>query len=1043
MIAPAMTTPRKRASTGLLCALLFLSGAAGLSYELVWTRLLGRYFGHSVHAVTTVLAAFMAGLALGSALFGARADRTSRPLRMYALLELGIGASCLAAPLLLDLARSIYVALHPALSDDLLLRTLLQFGLALLVLLVPATLMGGTLPAVLRAVAERAERVPNDVALLYGTNTIGAAVGAAIAGYLLLPGVGIAATNLIGVAINFAIGVFVLTRLREANAPAPRPDPTPAHRSPREAVLLFGLFASGAVAMAYQIVWTRSLILVIGSSTYAFGTILITFLFGLAAGSYAFARMRAGASVGFFAFLQVAIALSAFLLVPFFDFLPQLFLRLFAGYEGSFAFVLLTQFAVVGPFVFVPTLFLGMVLPCAVGVLSSDVQRVGASVGRLYACNTLGAIVGSILTGFWLIPTIGAQRTLSIAIALNLLIAASVLIASRSKQRVVFACLLVVAALLPFVVPAWDRVRMSYGVSIYPRGYGSESHEGNGSAQAAAPFEVLFFREGLSTTVAVTTTPDGGKSLRVNGKVDASTQAVDMLTQARLAYIPMLLHPEPKKVAIVGLGSGVTAGTAALFDSVQAIDVIELEPAVVEAAELFSEHNFAVLHNSKVAIHVDDARSFLELERGRYDVVISEPSNPWIAGVAALFSAEFMTLVHDKLAPQGVFCQWLQLYSISPDEMKLVVRTFLSAFDDASLWRASPTDYVLIGRKQGSGRVSAEAIRQKLASTPQLSALIARYGELPIESLWSSFRVDGPALKAYAGQGPLNTQDLPHLEFSAPRSLYVDHGADIDGAIASLKSRIFPDFITVEAAQAAAAPLQLGQYLLLHTRQPREAAWFLERAPALSTLASPDAQAELPMWQQASRPGARVLENFDSSPRLPLVPRVPSVRAADAGEDAGALLAGYELLMSRSSGIAPQMGLGGSNGLVLRALPNTDFVAFTIPHAVEPSTRYRLTWSMKAGQLNAETAAVVVEQFDAADATYGQFQRAFSQAHSLQHETVATLSSAQPWTRHEAAFATTPRTRMIHLILYRQGQPGREPVQVDDIVLEALGAQGR
>lgn len=1032
----ASTAP-ERVSAGLLCALLFLSGAAGLSYELVWTRLLGRYFGHSVHAVTTVLAAFMAGLALGSTLFGARADRTNRPLRMYGLLELGIGASCLAAPLLLELARSAYVALHPHLGDRLLLRTLVQFALALLVLLPPATLMGGTLPAALRALTERAERAPRDVALLYGTNTVGAAVGAALAGYLLLPGIGIEATNYAGVAINFAVGGLVLAVFRNAKAPAEPADAALPPASRGEALLLLGLFASGAVGMAYQIVWTRSLILVIGSSTYAFSTILITFLVGLAAGSYAFRRIRNGATATFFAFLQIAIALSAFLLVPFFDHLPQLFLRLFQGYDGSFGFVLLTQFAVVGPFVFVPTLFLGMVLPCAVGIASRDVKHAGANLGRLYAYNTLGAIAGSAVTGFWLIPALGAQQTLALAIAVNVLVAACVLLSSRDERRVFRAAAVALVGVLPLALPSWDPVRMSSGASIYPRGYDAA----NDRDDQTAPFDVLFLREGVSTTVAVTTTPDGGKSLRVNGKVDASTEPVDMLTQARLAYIPLLLHPQPKKVAIIGLGSGVTAGTAALFDSVDTIDVIELEPAVVQAAELFSDQNFAILDNPEVAIHIDDARSFLEVRRGSYDVVISEPSNPWIAGVASLFSAEFMTLVEDRLAPQGVFCQWLQTYSISPAEMKLVMRTFLHAFDDASVWRTSPTDYVLIGRKRGSDRVNAEAIARRLSTLPRLMQLIAQNGALPVESLWSSFRVDGPGLETYAGKGPLNTEDLPYLEFSAPRSLYVNHGAEIDSALSAHKSRVFPAFVEASAAETAAAPLHLGQYMLLHQKRPREAAWFLDRAPALSTPANRDAQAALPVSAHTQAQVARLREDFEASPRLLLVPSVSGIQTGD-GSDAGALRAAYDLLFSRVSGVVAGMGLGGSAGLVLRGLPGADFAGFTIPHAVEPNARYRLAWSMQAGSMGAEAAAVVVEQFDTLDTTYGQFRRAFWKQHSLQHDTVATVTAAQAWTRHESAFSTTPRTRMVHVIVYRKGQPSPNPLLLDDIVLEKLASHG-
>jgi len=1035
-----MRSVQARAARLLPYALFFLSGAAGLSYELVWTRLLGRYFGHTVHAVTTVLAAFMAGLALGSVLLGARADRTRHPLRLYGWLEIGIGVACLLAPWLLELARSVYVALYPSLGEGVALRTLLQFALALLVLIVPATLMGGTLPALVRAVSTPADRTAGHVALLYAVNTAGAAVGALAAGYWLLPQLGIAAANQIGVAINLAIGGVVWLISRGRAAPEPAGPAASVTRGTTDRVLAASLFVSGAVAMTYQIAWTRSLILVIGSSTYAFTAILVTFLLGLATGSYVQRSLPRGNTPGFFALLQVAVALAAFLLMPLFDQLPALFLRLFADYDGGFSRVLLTQFAIVTPFVFVPALFLGMVFPAAVGILSRDPARAGHDVGRLYAYNTLGAIAGSVAAGFLLIPWLGAQRTLALAIATNLLLGAAVLqLAGTGRRLGRVAALLVVALAMPWL-PAWDRVRMSAGVSIYPRGYVARAQ---GGPLSDAPFEVLFFREGISTTVSVTTTPQGGKSLRVNGKVDASTEPVDMLTQARLAYIPLLLHPAPRRVAIIGLGSGVTAGVAALGPSVEHVDVIELEPAVVEAAALFGEHNFGVLQQRKVALHIDDARGFMEVARGSYDVVISEPSNPWIAGVASLFSAEFMTLVEQRLARHGIFCQWLQTYSIAPAELRLVLRTFLAVFEDASLWRASPTDYLLLGRKRGSDRIGAEGVSERLQAMPRLSQLIEAHGEHPIESVWTSFLLGGEELRAYAGKGPLHTEDLLHLEFQAPRSLYADHGTDIDRELLSRRTRAFPGFVDVSAGDRAAAPFYLGQYLLLRQR-PRDAAWFLQQVRPLAPFASPAPHAPVPLWEPLPAPVTRVHEDFEAAPRLGLIPRVVwhGDQAAAGHDDPVALRAAYELLFSRVSGIAGGSGVDGSTGLILRWVPDASFVGFVVPQIVEPATRYRVSWSMRNGPLAGEYAAVAVEQFDAVEATGAQLLPEFVAAHSVEREIKVRIDAAQDWTRHAFELSTHPRARMAQIILFRAGKPGTEPVLFDEISVEELGPVG-
>jgi spermidine synthase len=1014
---------------------LFLSGAAGLVYEVLWTRILSFSFGHTTYAVTTVLAVFMGGLALGSRYLGRIADRVASPLRFYAWLELGIGIYCLAAPTLLSFARHIYVTNIGSMTDNPLLRTVLQFGLAALVLVVPTTLMGGTLPAACKGIVRRLDEGGPLVARFYGINTMGAAAGAFAVGYWLLPTIGVAATNYLGVGMNLLAGTAVFLLFRKDSPPLPAAErprgENPSGRTPLEKLLLLSFAVSGAIGMSYQIVWTRALVLVIGSSTYAFSAILVTFLLGIAMGSLIYARISIRDGARFFAKLQLGIAASAFVLVPLFNFLPGIFLALFKGYEGSFLEIQFFQFLIVVIVVLLPTTLLGMTFPCIAGLLAKDISRFGSDVGTFYAYNTFGAITGALLTGFLGIPGIGAYRTLTLGIGLGTLVGAAILSYTNPFRRRVLSLVVGAVVLLLAIPPLWDRRMMTTGVFAL-RGIPP-------SIGALVDFRIkdlLFFREGISSTIAVVRDERGDTALLVNGKTDAATNLGDMETQINLANIPMLLHPAPRRVGVIGLGSGKTAAIAALYPETDHVDVIEIEPAVRDAVNFFKKENLNILENPRVKIRIDDGRSYFEGTRSSYDVVISAPSNPWMSGIANLFTREFFQTIRKKLSPGGIFCQWVQGYSLTPEEFKLIARTFQEVFPAASLWAAFEGDFILIGHKDRLWIADPDAIRRREIDSPGLKYAFRIYGGDPVRGIAAIFLLEPKELRAFTGIGKMNTDDLPLIEYSAPRSLYLlrlDTYHDIKEEILRFKGgRPFPFFTTDPGIGTPRGRFLMGRYLLSRARPQEATREFL----AALTLGYQSAF----RWQRIRtgpldvHPLTDMRETFDGPrPLLPLFPRLGSHKPGDAEKEDLAVWAANMDYFADMSGIVSGSGVDGSAGFLIAKVAGPGSSAYFAPLAVKPSAEYVVEFAMKSETIPQGEAGVGVVEYDAFKPTGMQPSLADNERHLVGMQDKVRITGPRNWERHSFAFRTSPKTRMIHLILYRGGIYDRNPVVFDDI----------
>jgi spermidine synthase len=882
---------------------LFLSGAAGLVYQVVWLRMLGLVFGHAVDALTAVLVAFMSGLALGSALGGRLSSRARAPLAIYAWLEAGIAVYALCLPAGVPGLTRVSLTLRDALGLSYEGWGLVQVALAFLVLLPPTVLMGATLPLVSQALASGGEAPGRRVGALYAINTWGAVTGTLAAGYFLLPSLGNRVTVWIAAGANLTAAALALTVARRGTALTPPSVLAPEERSSRVAWLIPAAMAvSGAVAMVFEIAWTRALSLLLGSSTYAFTAMLLAVLIGLAMGSAVYAWRWGNRPVGpaTLGVIQGGVGLSAAVVLVSFDRLPDLILAALRVSTVP-SWVDLVEILVSVAALTMVTLWMGAAFPCAIAAWAPAGARVGRSVGRLYAANTAGAIVGVLLGGLVLVPTWGIHGSLKMAVAATLILCGALLVAGPGSimRRSLPAAVALALALTVTLLPDWDRRLMSSAPAVYAPSY-LRAGAGRPLREIVRDQEILFYRDGRSGTVAVTR-ERGQVFLRINGKIDAGT-VVDMPTQIMAAHLPLLAHPAPRAVFILGMGSGMTAGAAARHP-VERVDVLEIEPAVIEASRFFRDFHGDVLRDPRVRATIGDGRNFLQASSTAYDVIISEPSNPWMSGLAALFSREFFLLARARLRPGGVMLQWVQSYNLAPEHLKMVVATFREAFPATSIWEPTPGDFLLLGRVD---RVPLDArrLRERWETEPRVRADFERLGMGGWAALLGLFVLgEEDAARLAAGAG-LNTDDRLPLEFGAPRALYLETSLPNRAMVASFRSADLP------ALTPESAPLmdQTGsRYWMgvgcLRRADPAAALGHFERVLQLDPTHTPAAIAAAMAALQLGRPAPALDFARRALARPPAPPAALFLAGVSAwwlgrGEEAG----GY---LERASALEP------------------------------------------------------------------------------------------------------------------------------------------
>lgn len=773
------TTRGYSRSTILLIGVCFVfSGATGLIYEVLWMRMLGLVFGATTLAVSTVLAAFMGGLALGSALAGRLAHRIRKPLSVYGWMEIGIAIYALLVPFLFRWVDNLYALIWQQFQPGFFTFSLWRFALSCLMLLVPTTLMGATLPVLSAALLRSLGQGSTAVTRLYACNLAGAIVGTLAAGFLLLPAFGVRITIVIAAAINLIVGLIALAlQKRLVVTPAAQPVFVNTDRHP---FWFFAAIASGFVTISTQVSWTRILTMIIGSSTYAFSIVVALFLIGLAVGAWFVGRKDRSAHLRrMMIVVEVLTAFSLLLSLFVVNRLPWLLITLGRNLQiSSWAGLLGLQIMSATLLILVPALLMGMVMPLVLVWATGDPERAVGRVGRAYAVNTIGAIAGAFLTGFVLIPITSTKFGLILSAAMCVVVAglaykpAETVREPALMRSLAIGAIPIVIFILMVVAPPMNLADLSIGAYDTLVRELARTREGptENAEQPVGPniHKLLMYDEGPTATVTVR--QDGDIiSMAINGRTNASDSMFDMPTQVMLGQLPLLVAPRLENGLIIGYATGVTVGSM-LQSPIQSVTCIELEPGTVSGSRFFQHVNNRPLDDPRASLIIDDARTFLRVTPNRYDIIVSEPSHPWVPGVANLFTREFFELGRDRLNEQGIFVQWVQIYQLSTESLRSVLATYHKVFPHVLMFRVGGRgkDLLLMGSNQP---LNLDRLSERIAD-PRVAAELARVNLNSEADVRSWFVCDETRLGPAVAGAKINTDDNMHIETTVPRETF-------------------------------------------------------------------------------------------------------------------------------------------------------------------------------------------------------------------------------------------------------------------------------
>jgi spermidine synthase len=749
----------------------FVSGACGLIYEVVWSRMMMLIFGRTTLAVGTVLAAFMLGLALGSYALGKYADRSRSPLRLYAMYEIGAGVTAFIASFLLIRITPVYVWVHATFGEYPLAFAVIRFSIAFALLITPTVLMGATLPILSRVVVKRLSRVGQELGLLYAINTVGAVAGSLAAGFYLIGHFGLHGAIDVAVLGNLTVGIsawLASPYLGPANIPATislsqiptakfQVADTQTKRTYR--IVLWAFALSGLASFTYEIFWTRSLVFLLGNTTYAFTLMLTAFLLGIALGGYGvrFLADRIKNPLRLFAAIEILIgALSAVALpLLFFIVKSEAVHSFIVRFSGHLELLALSNFVIALSFMLLPATLIGATLPLMGRIFVSDLQSTGTTIGRIYAVNTLGNVVGALLPGLLIMPLMGIQKGILLMAALNIGLGV-VLVLSQWKH--VMAAVAATSCALLVIAIAFVRLPISFQ---FPSEYQKPRDE------------VLFYREGGLVTTKVWVSADTGyKMISVDGINIGGTSDSDYKQQI-LAHLPKLLLKSYRSELSIGLGSGILMGESARHSSLKKIAAVEISQGVVAGARYFSDENFNILNDPRAVIIVDDVVDFLETATEQYDIISADEKTAGkYASNSFSYSKEYYALLRRKLAPGGLVVQWMPT-DLPLSQYALAVRTFLDQFPHVQLWYFPPvasftmTNTFLVGSNERID-IDPSWMRQALETDPGSFQGIRKYGLTTAEAVLAHFVGSEDTLRRAIPPGPINTFEKPYYEFYSP-----------------------------------------------------------------------------------------------------------------------------------------------------------------------------------------------------------------------------------------------------------------------------------
>ncbi len=733
--------------------LFFLSGVSSLIYEVVWMRMLVLVFGNTVFAVSTILTSFMAGLALGSFYFGKISDKIKKPLTIYAFLEIGTGIYAVLMILLFSELDNIYILMYRYMPENFYVLSLLKFSLCFLIILVPTTFMGGTLPLVSKFIVKRLKWLGKEVGGLYGINTFGAVFGCILAGFFLIESVGITATICIASFINFSIGIAAYF-LGESFGVFEKEEGLVVLNQTEDAkhniyyLILIAYGLSGFAALAYEVAWMRLFSLMFYTTVYAFSIMLAIYLCGIALGSFLFGRLADKIKNPLFLFgiLEIAIGFWVIFTLPLWSSFPSL-----ASVSGhSFLKHIGIKVFLSVLIMIIPTVLMGASFPLVNKICTLNIKRIGQNVGSLYSLNTVGCIFGSFICGFILIPALGLQKAIFCIAVLNIAIGAMLFWFHKLKYF-----------LLPAVI-----VTAGIGILISPKNIVQDvCAKGQQIGE-----RLIYFNEDIDTTAMVfKNTITGNKRLMVNTNQYVGENSPRMMrVQKWQAHLPLLLHPHPEHVLIIGMGAGITASSATLYDV--DLTICEISPAILKASVYFLKENRNILANPNCKIVEDDGRNYLQASQRKYNVIMGDLYNAANAGVASLYTKQYYQLCLRHLTDDGLMCQWLSLKDFPEKDLKAVIATFHSVFPHTTTWFALPDVIAVIGTKKEL-KIDLRLLNERQHEKGVEDELREIGLDNPFDLL-SHFLMNEKDCGDYVGNIKVISDNRPYIEFSIPKSLH-------------------------------------------------------------------------------------------------------------------------------------------------------------------------------------------------------------------------------------------------------------------------------
>lgn len=760
----------------ILLILFFFSGTSALIYQVIWVRMFGLVFGVTVFAVSTVLTCFMAGLAFGSLYFGRLVDKHKDPLKIFALLQLGIGVFALMFPFLLRGLTSVYIYINQHFPTTFYITSLIKFALSFLLLFVPTSLIGGTLPILSKFFVRRLRELGWNMGRLYSVNNLGAAIGCFGAGFFLLETLGVKETLYLAGIINIFIAGIVLMIWRHlpkeerrsrnqvdiTHKSTGKKESSQVEKYPQHITrLVLWIFAiEGFCTLAYEVIWIRILVgFTYEKSIYLFTIIVVAFIFGLSLGSIIIAKFIDYKKnlLLLLGIIEIAIGISAVLILPLFESLPQILKKILPSQNVSFWTYSGMEYLIFFLLMLLPTTLMGMTFPLVSKIYTVSLKELGRRIGKIGCLDTVGSIFGAFVAGFIFIPFFGILKAAVITAILNIALGALLVIFHPfMKLRNKLAIGMILVILLGIIYP------------IMP------SREFLKRWQTKKPSDILlFYKEGADSTVAVSIDVTGIKRITINGSVTAYTDYADLRVHKMLAYLPLLLQRNPKKSLVIGLGMGVTA-QCLVRPTMEEIDVVEISPVVVEAAaKSFTRENEKLMDEDIVSIIIEDGRNHLLITKKEYDIITSNAVHVRHSG--NIYTRDFYQLCKEKLSRKGVMCQWLPINWLSEAECKMLIKSFLEVFPNTSLWLLIEGQAILIGTPDKL-QIDFEAFNGKLEETKTWKDLKEIDLASPFHFL-SRFIATQDSLSPYVGDVPSYSDNHPYVEFSKVVSRNVNRAA--------------------------------------------------------------------------------------------------------------------------------------------------------------------------------------------------------------------------------------------------------------------------